>query len=218
MKTLAFLIIAFCLNTGEKGLTGNRINNFNEGTRTSSEMTGDGEYTLVSSKSILNWTGKKVGGEHHGTVTISGGALKIENGMMVSGKFTVDMNSIVDKDLENVEMNAMLVNHLKSADFFEVAVYPTATFTLKQGVLKSGSGQEAGRYEITGSLTIKGITHDITFISDLKKGKTISIVSDEIVLDRTRWNVNYQSKTVFAQLKDQYIHDEMYVTVEMELQ
>ena len=48
--------------------------------------------------------------------------------------------------------------HLKSADFFDVAQYPTMKFVSTQ-VVKKG----AGEYAVTGDLTIHGVTKPVTF-------------------------------------------------------
>jgi len=52
--------------------------------------------------------------------------------------------------------NADRDNHLKSADFFDVDQYPTLNF---KSTNIQGNGSE---YEITGDLTIKGITKPVT--------------------------------------------------------
>jgi polyisoprenoid-binding protein YceI len=46
-------------------------------------------------------------------------------------------------------------NHLKTADFFEVAKFPVATFT-STGVAKNGSGMT-----VTGNLTLHGVTRPV---------------------------------------------------------
>ena len=46
--------------------------------------------------------------------------------------------------------------HLRSADFFDVANYPAITFRSKRIV---GAGPE--RYKVTGDLTIRGVTRDV---------------------------------------------------------
>jgi len=52
--------------------------------------------------------------------------------------------------------NADRDNHLKSADFFDAEQYPTLNF---KSTKIQGNGSE---YEITGDLTIKGITKPVT--------------------------------------------------------
>lgn len=63
--------------------------------------------------------------------------------------------------------NADRDNHLKSADFFDAAQFPSLTFKSTQ---ISGSGND---YEIKGDLTIKGITQPVTL-----KGEFSGLMTD----------------------------------------
>lgn len=63
---------------------------------------------------------------------------------------TVDVASI------NTEVD-MRDNHLKSADFFEVATYPSMTY--KSTSIKKIS---ANKYQLTGNLTLHGVTKPVT--------------------------------------------------------
>ena len=67
-------------------------------------------------------------------------------------EFTVDVASI---DTRNEDRD----NHLRSADFFDVEKYPEMTFRSHKIVKKS-----EGEYEVTGALTIHGITRPETFL------------------------------------------------------
>ena len=80
--------------------------------------------------STVAWKGYKPGGSHHGTLGIKQGELSVENGELVSGTFTLDMNKILCEDLTDAKMNEQLVGHLKNADFFDVAKYPEGKFTI----------------------------------------------------------------------------------------
>ncbi len=95
-------------------------------------------YTLDQSASSLEWTGRKNEGDdkHMGTITITEGSIETEDGVIKSGSFTVDMNSIATTDEMPEEVQAKLNGHLKNADFFDVEKYPTAEVTT--GELKDG--------------------------------------------------------------------------------
>ena len=69
-------------------------------------------------KSSVKWLGKKVGGEHSGTILVKEGALEVTGGKVTGGKVVIDMNSIVDTDIADAGMKDRLVGHLKSDDFF----------------------------------------------------------------------------------------------------
>ena len=37
----------------------------------------------------------------------------------------------------------------------------------------------------------------------------------QFLLNRTNWNINYGSKSIFDNLKDNFIHDEMGITIKL---
>ena len=135
-----------------------------------------------TSKSELKWTGKKVTGEHWGYISLKSATLIIENDMISSGDFNIDMESMNCKDLEDAEWNGKLIGHLKSDDFFSVEKFPIATLTITESALFTD-----GVAEVKGNLTIKGITHPTSF--KVKKADTgfMAIIS----VDRTKYNVKY---------------------------
>lgn len=98
------------------------------GTITTGTTTTANQFSL-NANSTLNWTGRKVGGEHYGTVAITDGFVALESGMVVAGEFTIDMATIASTDLSGDEASK-LVGHLSSADFFDAVQYPTAKFTI----------------------------------------------------------------------------------------
>jgi polyisoprenoid-binding protein YceI len=52
-------------------------------------------------------------------------------------------------------------DHLRSADFFDVANHPQVTFSSRR-IIAEGDG-----YDIPGTLTIKGVSHDVSLIGRL---------------------------------------------------
>jgi len=66
-------------------------------------------------------------------------------------EFSVDLASI---DTKNADRD----NHLRSADFFDVENHPKMTFVAKE-IVKTGEGE----YDVTGDLTIRGVTKSETF-------------------------------------------------------
>ena len=94
-------------------------------------------------ESKVTWFGKKVTGEHSGTIKLASGALEFKNDKLVGGSFEMDMNSIENTDLENQEYNQKLVGHLKSDDFFGVESHPKASLVITKATHKKGSKYEA---------------------------------------------------------------------------
>ncbi len=214
MKAIALAVFSILLISGAAASNTNPDNSGNTDGKTGSSMMSDAGYMVVSSDSKLNWIGKKTGGEHHGSVIITEGNFQVSEGKMVAGDFIIDMTSISVEDLTSGVMNKKLVNHLKSEDFFNTESHPRAYFKMTEGKFVEGDDDQTDHYLVTGSLTIKDISHDISFNAYVNQDRSM-IKTDEIVLDRTKWDVNYKSKSIFAGLADNYIHDEMYISIEL---
>jgi len=165
--------------------------------------------TAIPDKTEITWLGKKVGGQHSGTINLKSGELKVEDDAIFSGEFVIDMNSIKDTDLADADSKQKLEGHLKSDDFFAVEKYPEAKLTISKKA--SFNGDVA---HVKGDLTIKGITHPLEF-DVTRNGKTYST---RITVDRAKYNVRYGSDSFFDNLGDKVIYDnfEMGVTVVME--
>jgi len=161
-------------------------------------------YTVDASKSTLNWKAEKITGFHEGTIGIKSGSFKTSNDKITSGSFQVNMTTIVDTDLTDAEYNKKLTGHLSSPDFFDVANFPEAVFTITKPVDLTKSVTE-----VHGNLTIKGISKPLMFKAVVKKdGNTFVFNANSIVVDRTVYNIKYGSGTFFSDLGDKVIYDQ----------
>jgi polyisoprenoid-binding protein YceI len=171
----------------------------------------DGSYVLDTANSTIAWNAqKRVGAKHNGTVTAQEGAFVSEQGQIVGGTILVDMKTIADLDLTDEKFNTMLVNHLKSADFFAVETYPTATFAIS-----SVTRTEAGTYDVTGDMTIKGKAQEISFPATFANTETGMQVTGTATLDRTLWDIRFGSDKFFDNLGDGLIEDEFTLTFDL---
>lgn len=161
-----------------------------------------GNYEIDKSKSEVKWNGKKVTGEHYGTIQLKNGTVKVQDGKISGGTFLMDMKSIVCEDIKNETMNGKLVGHLKSDDFFSVDKHPAAKLVLKEVDHKGGDD-----YTFTGHLTIKEITHPVSFDakSSVNDGKLTS--KGKIEVDRTLYDIKFRSGKFFSNLGDNLIYD-----------
>lgn len=158
--------------------------------------------------SKVYWTAKKVTGEHTGHVSLQNGTVTLKDGAISNATFTMDMNTIDCTDMEG-EWKDKLVGHLKSDDFFSVEKNPTAAFNVKS-VKKSGA-----QTLVTGDLTIKGITHEVSFPVDVKNDNTTLTANGTAKLDRTKWDIRYRSGKFFSDLGDNLIYDEFEIRIEL---
>ncbi len=166
-------------------------------------------FQVSPEKSSIKWVGKKVTGQHNGSIGLSGGTLEVDDKTIKGGEFTIDMTSITVLDLTG-DMKGKLEGHLNSDDFFSVAKFPAASFKITKAV---ATDSKDANYEITGDLTIKGITNPITFPAKVVLTKAGFITSGKFTIDRTKWDVRYGSGSFFEGLGDKTIYDD----IELEL-
>lgn len=160
---------------------------------------------INTTSSVIEWVGKKVTGQHNGTVNFKDGAVVLKKNILVGGTFTVDMTSLTATDLSG-EYQGKLNGHLKADDFFGTEKFPTANLAIKKIGLKS-----ANVYNVTADLTIKGITKPINFIMTVN-GNTASTAFN---VDRTKYDIKYGSKSFFDTLGDKAISDEFELKVSL---
>ncbi len=171
-------------------------------------------YTVDSKSSSMKWVGKKVTGQHNGTITIASGKVMTSGSTITGGSFAIDMKSIVCLDLTDAETNAKLVGHLKSDDFFGVEKFPTATFEIVS-VKPLSKPQDNLTHTVTGKLTIKGITNTISFPAKLSMdGKHFNAWA-KFMVDRAKYNVRYGSGSFFDNLGDKVIYDDFEIELDL---
>lgn len=157
----------------------------------------------ISPDSYITWYGEnKIQVKSHtGTlkfnsdVSFLGLAPKNEAGDMeiVGGQLLVDMKTLAGENEPE-----MLINHLKSADFFDVDTYPEANFVV--------TGKAEG--QVKGFLTIKGVTQEVSVpytLSSLEDGTYK--VEGQFEIDRTLWGVTTLSSSFFEDIGDSVVED-----------
>lgn len=170
---------------------------------------------LDTVSSQISWVGRKPGGVHSGTLKLQRGYFEFSGQEIVGGRVIFNMSTISDVDLSDSESRVKLEKHLKSADFFNVAQYPTSDFVITKITPDTRKGSD--NFAIEGNLTIKGIVKSIAFpgkivISD----KEIVAQVGPIAINRTDWGVNYGSKSIFDNLTDKFIDDNIELTFSLE--
>jgi polyisoprenoid-binding protein YceI len=164
----------------------------------------DVTYTVDTEKSTIDWTAKKVGGGHTGTIKIASGTLVSNGKNLTKGTFLINMSSITSD-------NARVTTHLKSDDFFAAEKNPNSKFEITK-VTSAG----ADRVNIAGNLTIKGITQPISFPATVKQQKDIIVaVANGVRVDRTKYDIKFRSKTFFLDIGDRAVDDEFELNINL---
>lgn len=167
---------------------------------------------IDAESSVIEWMGSKVSGRHVGILDLQEGYVEVDEDQVTGGRFIFDMRSIENTDMAAGTWKQKLETHLKGADFFDVAKYPTATFQVITATPSRLELPGETVYLISGDLTIKGITHVVNFeaIVDISDSETTA--RGDIIVDRTRYNMKYRSGKIYDGLGDKMIHDDFKVT------
>jgi polyisoprenoid-binding protein YceI len=170
--------------------------------------------TVDVAASGIDWYGHKPFVEnygHGGTLAISEGTVGVENGALVSGTFTLDMNSIVctDEALPQ-EKKDYLVGHLKSAEFFAVDSFATAVFEITNVTTQEGEYNSL----IAGNLTLRGVTNNIQFPANVTVADSVvTLTAPQFNIDRKQWGVMYASTSIVDLAKDNLISDDLGIKI-----
>ena len=151
-------------------------------------------------RSNLYWKGTKMhgNGSHEGEVSISQGYLLRGESGLSGGKFEIDMKSVSITDIPETDPIPIknLTEHLMDSDFFDVDNFPISTFEITKITTHS-----IEILEVSGNLTIRGISKNITFAADQKQNS----ITARFLIDRFDWNIAYEGSWADRTLVDREI-------------
>ena len=155
---------------------------------------GQETYQISPENSTVEWVGEKVSGTHTGYINLQNAFFLFEDEKFVGGEFNIDMNSIKCTDIENATYAAKLEEHLKDPDFFNSSKYPTSNFKITNIIFDGTS------YMITGNMTIKEISQEITFPAKFENDGDLFHANATLKIDRTKHDIKYGSGSFFDDL------------------
>jgi len=214
MKTLfRILLYGLVFFTVACNQSGKQVKTDSKNETSSNEAISGDEVSACPHSSKIFWTGSNPTAEHNGFIKLKEGKYIVEHDKLVGGEFTIDMSSIVDIDIDDAGMNAKLVADLKSVNFFYVDSFPEGKFVISN---VSELKDDEYTHEIKGNLTLKSITHPISFKAKVRvaNGK-VNATSEEFIINRTLWNINYGSKSFIKDIKNELISDELKLELDM---
>jgi len=157
-------------------------------------------FKAIAAESMVMWEANKVVGGHSGTINLSNGVAKVKGNQLVGGNFIFDIATLKNTDIEKEEGRTKIEGHLKSADFFDAEKFPNAAFEI--------TGVDGNK--VSGNLMMKGIKKNVTVpVTVAMDGDVMMITSDEFTIDRTEWDIKYNSGKFAdpAKLGDYMIND-----------
>lgn len=166
-------------------------------------------YALDKSKSTVKWTGYYLFnfGEHYGSIDLLNGELLVTHEQITGGFFEIDMTSIRDLDMPENDGGKDLSEHLKGDDFFATGKFPQSRFDITKSEKIKDSRAGEPNFEITGNLTIKGVTKPLKFPAIVTVKNNVVEAMAKFKFDRTKWGIQYNSGKIFSDVGDGAISD-----------
>lgn len=151
--------------------------------------------TLDAAASSVGFTGAKVTGQHNGSFPTFTGTIDLDPARVENSRITADI------DTTSVTTDSpRLTEHLKSADFFDVARFPRATFT---STAIAAGGAHGATHTVTGTFALHGVTRSISFPATVAVSPTEVTATAEFVINRREYGI------VYAGMPDNLIRDDV---------
>jgi polyisoprenoid-binding protein YceI len=175
----------------------------------------DGTFLLDIAQSVIRWTGRNLFNHHSGTVRLASGEIILRQGQLASTHFTVDMTSIANEDISDSAMNALLIAHLRTADFFDVEHHPTAQFTAGAAEKIATCTDGTPNFLLRGTFTLRGISRPLEFPVLIAMDGPRIIGQGVLTLDRTEFGSHYGSGKLFRFLGKHIVNDHIHLHVKI---
>jgi polyisoprenoid-binding protein YceI len=164
-----------------------------------------GTETLVISpeNSKVEFVAAKVTRSHQGSFKQFAGKIDLAPNSTPDSRVTIDIEtgSVVTDEPQ-------LTDHLKTADFFDVAKYPKATFVSTK-IEPSNTG--GATHTVTGNLELHGVKKSITFPATIQVTPDKAAVDAEFAIDRKDFGI------VFAGKADDLIRDGVVIKLNLKV-
>ena len=154
-----------------------------EATKATSTPAAAGQtFPITPEHCKIEFVGSKVTGSHNGSFQKFSGDINYTGDPTTSRvNITIDTNSITADDPK-------LTEHLKTADFFDVAKYPQAKF---ESVSIKPGGDKGASHTVTGNLTLHGVTKSVTFPATIAATADAVTVNSDFAINRKDFGINY---------------------------
>ena len=141
------------------------------------------KYAITPQNSKIEFIGSKVTGSHNGSFE------KFSGEIHYAGNDPTQSHVAITIDAASVKADdPKLTEHLKTADFFDVAKFPEAKF--ESTAIKPG-GEKGATHTVTGNLTLHGVTKSITFPATIAVSGDTATVDANFAINRKDFGINY---------------------------
>jgi len=148
--------------------------------------TGGETLTISPENSQVDFVASKVTRSHNGSFKQFDGTIDLINNSAEQSVVSINIDTAsVTTDEEQ------LTGHLKTADFFDVAKYPKATFASTRIEPNTANG---ATHTVTGNFDLHGVKKSISFPANIQIAPDSVSMNAEFSIDRKDFGINYPGK------------------------
>jgi polyisoprenoid-binding protein YceI len=141
------------------------------------------ELKISPTNSKIAFVGTKTNGSHNGGFKQFSGSVSMPSDDFSAA--TVNVEIVVDSIFTDTQQ---LTNHLKSPDFFDAKTNPKATFA---STAVAASKKPGATHEITGNLTMHGVTNPVTIPVKVTKDANGVSIDGTFTVQKEDFKMNY---------------------------
>jgi polyisoprenoid-binding protein YceI len=157
---------------------------------------------VIKEKSSIDFVGAKVTRDHDGKFKNFDGSIEYVAGKPERISFDIDVSSLETDDPK-------LDGHLKTADFFDVAKYPKATFT-STSLTEAPAGEASGAtHLLTGTLDLHGVQKEVRIPVKAQQTAEGVHATSEFTINRHDWGISYKG------MADDLIKDNVLIRLDL---
>src|SRR5207249_7888129 len=141
---------------------------------------------ITPDNSKVEFVAAKVTRSHNGSFKQFNGTVDLVNNAVEQSRVTIDIDTasvVTDED--------QLTGHLKTADFFDVAKFPKATFVSTKIEPNTAAG---ATHNVTGNFDLHGVKKSITFPATIQSTPEVVSVNAEFAINRKDFGILYPGK------------------------
>ena len=152
----------------------------------SAKPTGTEILVISPENSKVEFVAAKVTRSHQGSFKQFAGKIDLAPNSLPDSRVTIDIDtgSVVTDEPQ-------LTDHLKTADFFDVAKYPKATFVSTKIEPSNTAG---ATHTVTGNLELHGVKKSLSFPATIQVAPDSAALDAEFAIDRKDFGIVYAGK------------------------
>jgi polyisoprenoid-binding protein YceI len=165
-------------------------------------------FTVLTSRSYIYWTGRKARGIHSGTIPIKEGNFTVISGKLEAAKIIVDSTSVMIEAMPDSITNDISAAQIASHNFFSFEKFPTAIFEFISAFPKANL-----IHHIECALTIRGVTEPVSFDAHINISGDTLMARCKVAIDCKKYKMGLRWSNFFKGLSDPLIYNKLHIEV-----